>query len=340
VAGLGAVRGWIRLRRGGYLLLLAAGLGLFLTYVVTSPPAGAWASLRVETVPAAAGSALTPLTGGPDLDGFSTFAPDGKQIAFMRNGQIWLMDPSGARPKALVHDPDFWDAAPAWRRDGGQIAFVRFPIRGSGAGISARVVVADPVTGVVKEVAREQQPIGYVTYGADGKSLYYTTLNALIQLDLQTLQSKQVLLVKQGWEMISGGLCLSPDGKSLVFGAGPTNDRRPAYDLWRLDLTKPGAQPEPLTRNGGIMPAFDRTGRRLAYRNPRESTGIYLMEVGSGKAVQVLSDTPQAMYFHPAFTPDGRHLAVSELMLADPSRNDGPAGAKFRSRLHLLALPE
>ena len=77
------------------------------------------------------GSGLKQLTFEPELDDQPAWSPDGTRLAFRsfrtgREGDIWVMDSSGANPVNLTPDPlpgIYNEARPAWSPDGTRIAF-------------------------------------------------------------------------------------------------------------------------------------------------------------------------------------------------------------------------
>ena len=50
-----------------------------------------------------------------------TWTPDGKRLAFYRDGNIWTIDADGSGARVLIRDGH----SPAWSRDGTKIAFLR-----------------------------------------------------------------------------------------------------------------------------------------------------------------------------------------------------------------------
>lgn len=325
------------LRRQSYVLLLALGtLGLLSlltddTRALVSGRAPAIVALPSAVAPATSRTSFTPLIAGTtNMDGFGSFSPDGKSYAFMRDGQIWISGAEGKSPQALSKNGSDWDAAPAWRPDGKAIAFVRILPQAGGA----RIITVETGTGQEVPLLTAGEPVGYLAWTRDGRSLLFSTATALMRLDPATRKAEPLFTLKAGWEMLAGGLAVSPDGKSVVFGAGPREGRSVYYDLWSLPLG--GAAPaeaERLTKSGGIMPAFDVAGRRLAYRNPRQETGIWLMDLPAHTARLLVPDGGKAMYFHPAFAPDGRRLTVSQLQM-----EDGNQGERLISRILTLPL--
>jgi Tol biopolymer transport system component len=65
----------------------------------------------------------------------------------------------------------------------------------------------------------------------------------------------------------------SDDGRRLAFAsdAARSDDAPDNYDVFVLDLTRPGAQPVPVTTNGSWddSPAWDARGRGLYFRSNR-----------------------------------------------------------------------
>lgn len=311
------------LRRQLYVLLLAAGfaglVGIVLSGADGSP---AYGEVRVAA-PDAAGRALTD---GAVMDGFGAWSPDGREIAFMRDGGIWLMGAGGEGARQLTGEEGAWDAVPAWRPDGKEVAFART----SADGDTGLVMAVDPASGKVRRLAEQKGSVGHVAWDPKGRSLYYTTNTRLMRLDLRSGKAAAVFEVKQDWEMLAGGLAISRDGKVAVFAAGPSDGRGVRYDLWVLPLEGKDREPKRLTQQGGIMPAFAPDGRRLVYRNPRADTGIFMLDLTTHALSRLVADQPRAMFFHPAFSPDGKQLLLSQLML------DGSVTPRGKLTSHLF----
>lgn len=63
------------------------------------------------------------VTRGIHLDNSPSWSPDGKRVAFSRNGDIYIASPSGEILKRLTISPAI-DLSPTWSPDGRKIAFV------------------------------------------------------------------------------------------------------------------------------------------------------------------------------------------------------------------------
>lgn len=314
-----------------HLVILASGLLSLLWLVVSSQaalPAQAGAVTAVT-----GGTGARPLTSGAQMDGFGAWSPDGTQISFMRSGQIWLMSADGAGARRLTHSQSAWETISAWRPDGAALALVRLSMDGG----EAQVVSRDLTTDRERVLTRAEGQIGHLAWAPDGKHLYFTNARELIRLDPATGRTASVYAVEPGWDLLAGGLAISPDGRAAVFGAGPVGQRGARYDLWRVPLTSPSGEPERLTTGGGIMPAYDPAGERLVYRNPRQQSGVYVMMLKSHTVDLIVADSAGAMYFHPALAPDGKLLLLSRLVLDTPD-SKRPGGSRFTSHLYLHTL--
>lgn len=322
---------WLLGRR----LLLAVGLSLLLGAMLgdvgrtlTGGPAAIPAATAGEPVKGMRGITL-----GGHMDGFSSWSPDGGQIAFMRDGQIFLVKPDGSGVKGLARS-DGWDVSPVWRPDGKAVTFIRlFPEREE-----AQIVSVDPATGVESVLISVAEPMGYLAWAPDGKALYYTTGRTLRRLNPDTRRTEPVHVLADDWEMLAGGVAVSPIGRELIFGAGPREEQGVRYDLWliRLDRARDGApaeQPRRLTSSGGIMPAYHPKKGEIVYRNPRRGTGLYRLDLSTHSNRRILADSARAMYFHPAFSPDGQRLAVSGLTMGGEKEHP-----KLVSQLFILPL--
>jgi WD40-like Beta Propeller Repeat len=71
------------------------------------------------------GSGLTRLTSGGRHAG-PRWSPDGKQIAYVYRGNLWIMGASGGDKTKITHAaPGYTDARPSWSPNGRYLAFVR-----------------------------------------------------------------------------------------------------------------------------------------------------------------------------------------------------------------------
>lgn len=107
---------------------------------------------------------------------------------------------------------------------------------------------------------------------------------------------------------------ISPDGQSIVYASS-------AAGSWDIYIKKIGEgratslTPEP--GNVDLAPAFSPDGTRIAFQSSREGSGIFLMDP-DGHNVTKISEGGH----NPAWSPDGREIAVAEDRIFDyESRN-------------------
>lgn len=59
---------------------------------------------------------------GVDFKAEPVWSPDGRHLAYVANGQVWIAPPAGGEPRALTSHPPR-QASPDWSPDGRRIAF-------------------------------------------------------------------------------------------------------------------------------------------------------------------------------------------------------------------------
>ncbi|MEW6321307.1 MAG: protein kinase [Acidobacteriota bacterium] len=104
---------------------------------------------------------------------------------------------------------------------------------------------------------------------------------------------------------------LSADGRVLVYAAsGPGGD----FDIFRLD--EGSRVPVLLTPDSPVadlQPAVSPDGRRVAFRSDRDGGGIFVINASGGEPRRV-----SEVGYHPAWSPDGRSLALSGVSMERP----------------------
>ncbi|MDR1213900.1 MAG: serine hydrolase [Propionibacteriaceae bacterium] len=175
---------------------------------------------------AQSGESPRPWSAGP-ADAAPAFSPDGRQLAFLRGGQLWLAPASGGDPAQLTELP-LGAGAPLWSPSGGQIVFAALTPAATGSEASA-----DPATAplVVDDFG----------YQADG---YGFLAGATSQLYLFDLASRSLRQLTDG----SGHAyspAFSPDGAVLAFAFRPAGqpDVGQLAALHLIDPHDPKAQP-------------------------------------------------------------------------------------------------
>jgi Tol biopolymer transport system component/predicted Ser/Thr protein kinase len=104
---------------------------------------------------------------------------------------------------------------------------------------------------------------------------------------------------------------LSPDGKVLIYAGSSSGD----WDIYWQRVE--GRKPRNLTddsESDDTQPAFSPDGEHIAFRSERDKGGIFIMGA-TGESARRLTD----FGYFPAWSPDGREVAVSTIMYHDPN---------------------
>jgi Tol biopolymer transport system component len=156
---------------------------------------------------------LVPLTTYPGVEGPPTLSPDGNQVAFARNGDIFVKQVDGEALVQLTSSP-LAESAPAWSPDGRQIAFRR-----GGEGI----FVISPLGGGERKIATANVPLllDSLTWTPDARSLVVSEMTSPVCASLfviavgsgekRRLTSPIEPTIGDGWPAVS------PDGTMVAF---------------------------------------------------------------------------------------------------------------------------
>lgn len=196
----------------------------------------AWlAAARRWSLPA---SRLVPLTTYPGIEGPPSLSPDGNQVTFEREGDIFVKQVDGEAFVRLTRT-ELPEYAPAWSPDGRQIAFTR-----AGEGI----FTISPLGGGERKVADTRAPLLLKTtaWTPDARSLVVSEMTSptsasLIVIFIATGQKTRLTWppepsIGDGWPAVS------PDGRTVAF-ARYSQDT--SANVYVVPLT--GGEPRQLT---------------------------------------------------------------------------------------------
>jgi Tol biopolymer transport system component len=181
---------------------------------------------------------LMPLTTYPGIEGPPTLSPDGNQVAFERNGDIFVKQVDGEALVQLTHTSPA-ETAPSWSPDARQIAFRR-----AGEGI----FVISPLGGGERKIAETNAPLllNSLAWTPDARSLVVSEMTSPVCASLfvvsvptgekTRLTSPREPTIGDGWPAVS------PDGATVAFARYSQDS---SANVHVVPLA--GGEPRPLT---------------------------------------------------------------------------------------------
>jgi len=289
--------------------------------VVALAAISAWL-LRRNGPPQEPAQTSVPLTTFTGREAMPTWSPDGKQVAFVWNGEsqdnadIYVKLIGSGPPLRLTTDPAA-DYSPAWSPNGDTIAFLRqgaekdelrlVPALGGPERTLADIPLArGDTTGWTSP---------YVTWSPDGAWIVFCPgdVFGVVALSIRTGERHTVTVPPKGWH--DSGVALSPDGRALAFVRG-TNAESHLYVLALSHDLKSAGEPRRLPSRPGAnfisSPAWTADGREIIFSSIEAAVrkGLWrLAESGTREPERVafVGDNSDS----PAIARQGRRLAYT-----------------------------
>lgn len=248
----------------------------------------------------------------------ATLAPDGRRVAFILLGEVWIVDADGGRALRLtdvVHDPDeAW--AVAWAPDANRVAVWSYGLGRA----RLRVISADSRTtlrdwGGPEVISVVWHPAGDRITGGQLRGDSTLLWEFPLQSDGPVTRTRSVA-------RLVDGLAYSPDGRALAYSSpirtsqgylgemvsGPISES----DIWEMELAT-GIERR-LTSDSVLdgYPAYSPDGRWLAFLSERSgSRQIWLLSRAGGQ-VQPLTTSAQDVHLGPlSWLPDSRGVVYA-----------------------------
>jgi Tol biopolymer transport system component len=158
-------------------------------------------------------SRLVPLTTFPGIEGPPSLSPDGNQVAFERNGDLFVKQVDGEALVQLTRTA-LPEHAPAWSPDSRQIAFARG---------SEGIFVVSPLGGGERKVSDMRAPLLLKTmaWTPDGVSLVASEMTSSICASLFVISVTTGQKTRLTWppepSIGDGWPAVSPDGRTVAF---------------------------------------------------------------------------------------------------------------------------
>jgi Tol biopolymer transport system component len=265
--------------------------------LATLPMLGGWL-LFSRYFESPAPSMPIPLTSFPGMEAEAAWSPDGRQVAFVWNGErqdnydIYLLQPGSSQTLRLTTDPGA-DTSPAWSPDGRWIAYANAAADRGHYSLN----LVSPLGGAAHTLLANAAVLGFPSWTPDGRTVVIEIApepkrpEELWAVSVDTGRRRQLT-----WPLAGsvGDLtpALSPDGKTLAFC------RKTAYrtaELYLLDLRpnlSPAGTPRRITDFGYVAhPTWTPDGSRLLFDANREGAGIWQAD-RSGKRLRPVFGVP------------------------------------------------
>jgi Tol biopolymer transport system component len=301
----------VRLLNGTYGLFSASENGVLVYESGETTPGGApvWVDRNGRAAPA--------VTEGFDNAQFPQLSPDGRRLAAIRDGDLWVQDLEGRPPIRLTFDgKETAHFTPLWSPDGRRIVYE------TASPSKLRVLPSDGSTTSSTTLGPEGHfhPYGW---SSDGRELVATRM--LAEIDIVAVPAtgeatpRDVIATpaREG----ADGISISPDGRWIAYAANPTGQT----EIWVRPYPGPGA-PVRVSPTSGVEPVWARNGRELFYIDPPKRQ---LMAVSIQAGPELRFSAPVALFTTSEFVfspqprsydvaPDGRFLMLKAPGRAQP----------------------
>jgi gamma-glutamyltranspeptidase/glutathione hydrolase len=270
------------------------------------------------------------------------WAPDGRRLAFSYLDRIWLSAPDGKGGKPLRPETTDIERDPSWSTDGRSIVFAA----DNGQGFN--LVVVPSGGGDPRLLTTLEGDERWPSWTSDGRIVFSHRAAGRWQLhvvDAAGGTPKPLFSDTAGDEEQQGRV--SPDGKRVAYLSDRDSDDGDR-DLWVAELA-PGPR-DRVTRSRLVrvrgaegFPAWSPDSSRLAFFAVREGAGgVWVVGVPevltapgpptsqgeAGPVARPASAAPPTLVSRhggaPAWSPDGKRLAIANLPLPDSSYNGNP----------------
>jgi gamma-glutamyltranspeptidase len=265
-----------------------------------------------------------------------SWAPSGKQLALSFFDRIWISGADGRGGRQLRPQSAAIERDPVWSPDGRSIAFAA----DEGKGFDLFVASADGRN--IRRLTETSGDDRWPSWTSDGRIVFSRRAGSFDPWQLHVITATggdATALFPDAASDSEREPRVSPDGERIAY----ISDRDSAdgdVDLWVAEMPGAGTrrvQRSRITRVRGTEghPAWSPDGARVAYYAQRDGVGSVWVAAadapqgrGAGPAPSVRPSEQPVLVSRrggsPAWSPDGKRIAIAELPPAEPSYNGNP----------------
>ena len=262
------------------------------------------------------------------------WSPDGKRLATSFFDRIWISGADGRGGRPLRQEATGTERDPSWSPDGRKVAF------SVDAGEGFDLFVSDADGKNVRRLTGTRGDDRWPSWTRDGRIVFSRRLSPFDPWRLHAVADRggdASPLFTDAPADLEREPRVSPDGKRVAYISDRESDDGDV-DLWVAEVPVDDARARPqrtrLTRVRGreAAPAWAPDGERIVFFAQREGTGSLWVtaadSAGTSAAGRARPAMPPALVSRrggsPAWSPDGRRIAIAEFPEGDPSYNGNP----------------
>jgi gamma-glutamyltranspeptidase/glutathione hydrolase len=264
------------------------------------------------------------------------WSPDGRRLAISYLDRIWILSPDGRDGRALRTAGTAIERDPAWSPDGRSMAFA------ADAGSGFDIHVTPIGGGDSRRMTRLEGDERWPSWTPDGRLVFSHRDGSrwrLMIVDAAGEREPEPVVADDTAQIVREGR-VSPDGKRIAYISDRDNDDGDT-DVWVAEIA-PGrggrVTRSRISQVRGLEshPTWSPDGQRLAFFAVREGAGS--VWVAAVEEAPDASDEPPSIRLRPgpqpvlvsrrggmpAWSPDGKRIAIAHLPAAEPSYNGNP----------------
>ena len=208
-------------------------------------------------------------------------SPDGRQVLFVANGDVWVVNTDGTGVRALTATPAL-EADPAWSPDAHRIAYARgnelLVARSDGRGAARLARAAEPVSGPTWSRGG-----GAIAFSAGSPGRSQILVVSVATAAVRPLTQNAGVDREPAW---------SPRGDAIAFVRQAAPDAPPRVHVMKAD----GTEQRPLLADDAphASPAWSPDGSQVAFARGTGPSADVAVVATDGTALRIVGPTPGA----------------------------------------------